>query len=188
MPSRLRPDVGRPAAPALPRRARWALPLLGALSFGALALGATGCVQRPSIMMHHAEVQGISAYGVSFTIYLQVRNENAYDIQIRHVNCNVVIGRGYVLGPIDFMPNTWLASNRDSFLAVPVTIPWQLMPVLVGETMGAYAIPYQIKGTADVTATRTFGIERDNYSIDQVGSVPRQMVINAARAAMPFAM
>jgi hypothetical protein len=155
-----------------------------------LALGGApslaGCVQRPSILMHHAEVTGISTYGVSFIIYLQVHNDNGYDIQIRHVNCNVTIGRGYVLGPIDFMPNTWLPSNRDTFLAVPVTIPWTLVPSLASETMGAYAIPYQVKGTADVTATRTFGVERDNYPIDQVGSVPRQTVLNAARMIMPI--
>ena len=32
----------------------------------------------------------------------------------------------------------------------------------------------------------TFGIQRDNYPIDEGGFVPRQMVLDAARGAMPF--
>jgi hypothetical protein len=31
-------------------------------------------------------------------------------------------------------------------------------------------------GTADVTATRTFKIEKDNYSVDEVGSFNRQQL------------
>ncbi len=161
-------------------------PLVLAGIVAALAGGA-GCVQRPSMTVHHAEVRGITSYGVNFSIVLEVKNENGYDIQIRHVNCNVIIGRGYVLGPIDFAPNQWLPANQVTFLAVPVTIPWTLLPALATETLGSYAIPYQVKGTADVTATRSFGIERDNYNIDQAGIVPRETVMAAARTVNPFA-
>jgi len=146
-----------------------------------------GCVQRPTMTIHHAEVQGVSTYGVTVNIVLQVQNDNSYDVQIRRVHCNVTIGRGYVLGPIDFQPNQWLPSNRVTYVTVPVTIPWSLVPALVMETNGSYAIAYTVKGSADVTATRAFGIERDNYPIDEGGIVPRQTVVDAARSMLPFA-
>jgi hypothetical protein len=156
------------------------LPLLAALA------GASGCVQRPVISVHHAEVHGLSTYGVSVVIFLQIKNENTYDVQVRHVNCNVTMGRGAVLGPIDYAPNLWLPANRVTLLAVPVSIPWTLLPSLTMETMGSYAIPYQVRGYADVTATRVFGIERDNYPLEQSGFIPRQMVVDAARQIMPI--
>jgi hypothetical protein len=163
------------------RRLTWAiLPVLAALA------GAPGCVQRPTITLHSAEVRGISTNGVNVLIFLQIRNDNSYDVQVRHVNCNVVMGRGYVLGPVDFTPNQWLPSNQTTFLAVPVTIPWTLVPSLATETFGSYTIQYQVKGSADVTATRAFGIERDNYPIDHAGFVPRQMVMDAARTVLPL--
>jgi hypothetical protein len=160
--------------------------VIAPLLLGLVALlGTPGCVHHPVVTVHHAEVRGLSYYGVNVIIWLQVRNDNAYDVQIRHVNCMVTMGRA-PLGPIDFMPNQWLPSNQTSFLAVPVSIPWQLLPSLALETTGSYAIPYYVKGVADVTATRAFGIERDNYPIDQAGFVPRQTVIDAARTVMPI--
>jgi hypothetical protein len=165
-------------------RARRALvPLLLAL---VALVAAPGCVHRPTVTVDHAEVRGLSAYGVNVLIWLSIRNDNSYDVQIRRVNCNVTMGRGAVLGPIDFMPNQWLPSNQATLVAVPVYIPWQLLPSLAMETAGSYAIPYYVKGVADVTATRAFGIERDNYPIEQGGFVPRQMVMDAARSVMPI--
>jgi hypothetical protein len=162
-----------------------ALPLLVALA--ALGLGSAGCVTKPSMVVHHAEVRGVSSYGIQVMIFLSVTNENSYDVQIRHVNCNVIIGKGYVLGPIDFTPNQWLPSNQTTMLAVPATIPWTLAPALAMETYGSYGIPYTVKGFADVTATRSFGIQRDNYPIEQSGLVPRQTVVDAARTVTPLA-
>jgi hypothetical protein len=169
---------------ASPFRPLLVLPLLAALS------AAPGCVTQPAITVHHAEVRGLSmsgmGVGMAVTIFLQVRNDNAYDVQIRSVHCNVTFGRGNVLGPIDFAPNQWLGSNRTTLVAVPVWIPMQLLPALAAETAGSYAVPYHVVGTADVTATRAFGIERNNYPIDEGGSVPRQMLVDSARSAIPL--
>jgi LEA14-like dessication related protein len=152
-----------------------------------LALAAApACVSQPKVTVHHAELRGISAWGVSMVIQLQVRNDNSYDVQIRNVNCNVVFGRGINLGPINYSPNQWLQSNHTTLVAVPVTIPWTALPALIAETTGSYAIPYHVTGMADVTATRAFGIERDNYPIDEGGSMPRQMVVDAARNSIPL--
>ena len=163
-----------------PRRWAAVLPLLAVLA------AAPGCVQQPVVTVHHAELRGISTYGLGVAIILQIHNENAYDVQIRSVHCNVTFGRGYTLGPIDFGPNQWLPANQSTLVAVPVSVPFQLIPALISETAGAFAIPYHVKGAADVTATRTFGIQRDNYPIDEGGSIPRQTVIDSARSAIPL--
>src|SRR6516225_264275 len=99
-----------------PRPWAFCLPLLAALAV------APGCVQHPVITIHHAEVRGLTTLGLGVTIYLQVRNDNAYDVQVRNVHCNVTFGRGYTMGPIDFAPNQWLASNQTTLVAVPVNI------------------------------------------------------------------
>lgn len=160
---------------------RWAAlgPILVALC------AAPACVSTPKVSVHHAELRGLNTWGLSVMILLQVRNDNSYDVQIRNVNVQVTFGRGLVL-PVAFAPNQWLPSNQTTFVQVPVTIPWTALPAIVAETAGAYAIPYHVRGVADVTGTRTFQIERDNYTVDENGSIPRQLVVDAARTAIPL--
>jgi hypothetical protein len=147
---------------------------------------APGCVTKPLVTVHHAEVRGLSPGGLGMLVFLEVRNENSYDVQIRNVHVDVAFGRGYGLGPIDYAPNQWLPAKQTTLVPVPLAIPWALVPVLVGETVGTYAIPYHVKGSADVTATQWGKFERDNYPVDENGSVPRQMVVDAARNAIPL--
>ncbi len=118
-------------------------------------------------------------------IFLQVRNENPYDVQVRSVNCNVTFGRGTTL-PINYAPNQWLGSNATTLVAVPRVDPWTLIPSLAGETAGGFSIPYHVNGVADVTATRALNIQRNNYPINEGGFVPRQMVVDAARSVIPI--
>jgi hypothetical protein len=162
------------------RRLVWLGPILLALA------AAPGCVHEPVVSLHHAEFHGVSGYGVGLSIFLKVRNDNMYDVQVRNVHVNVVFGHGYVLGPIDFAPNQWLPSGQTTLVAVPVTIPWQLVPALISETVGSYAIPYQVHGVADVTGSRALSIERNNYPVDEAGSIPRQMLVDSARGALPI--
>ena len=165
----------------MPRRWAAVLPLLAVLAAG------PACVQQPVVTVHHAEVGGLSAFGVSVTVFLQIRNDNAYDVQIRSVHCNVTFGRGYTLGPIDFAPpQGWLPAGQTTLIPVPVSIPWNLLPALASETVGAFAVPYHVRGVANVTATRTFGIERDNYPVDEGGAIPRQALIDVARRSIPL--
>lgn len=160
---------------------RWAA--LGPVLFALAA--APGCVNKPAVTIHHAELRGVSAWGLNVMILLQVRNENSYDVMIRNVNVNTTFGRGLNL-PVMFSPNQWLRANQTSFVQVPVTIPWTAIPQLIAETNGAYAIPYHVKGVADVTATSSLQIERNNYPVDEDGAIPRQMVVDAARSAIPL--
>jgi len=163
------------------RRGALLLPLVVALG------AATGCVQQPTIAIRGAEVRGASLMGVDVLITLEVRNDNAYDVMVRGVRCNVVFGRGgAVLGPIQFAPNQWLRSNSTTLVMVPVSIPLTIIPALMGESNGAYSIPYHVRGVVDVTATSSLNIERNNYAIDHDGFVTRQMVVDAARRVMPL--
>jgi hypothetical protein len=157
-----------------------------ALLLPLLALVPAGCVQQPAITIHHAEVRGVSPMGVSLAIFLQVRNDNAYDVQVRSVRCNVTFGRSATLGPIDFSPNQWLPANQATLIQVPVSLPWTLVPALASESSGAYAIPYHITGVADVTASRTLGIDRNNYPINEGGFIPRQTLVDGARSMLPI--
>lgn len=151
------------------------------------ALAATpSCVTKPAVSVHHAEVRGVSAGGLDLFVVLEVRNDNSYDVQIRNVHANVAFGRGYGLGPIDYSPNQWLPAKQATLVPVPVAIPWGLVPVLIAETAGSFAIPYHVKGSADVTATQWGKFERNDYPVDENGAVPRQMVVDAARNAIPL--
>jgi hypothetical protein len=149
-------------------------------------LAAPGCVSKPVVSVHHAEVRGISPGGLEVLVVLEVRNENSYDVQIRNVHVNVAFGRGYGLGPIDYAPNQWLPAKQATLVPVPVALPWALVPVLVAETVGSYSIPYHVKGSADVTATQWGKFEHNDYPVDENGAVPRQMVVDAARSAIPL--
>ena len=157
------------------------------LPLAVVALGAAaGCVQQPTIAIRGAEVRGASLMGVDVLIALEVRNDNAYDVQVRGVRCNVIFGRGAVLGPIQFSPNQWLRSNSTTLVMVPVSIPLTIIPALIAETNGSYSIPYHVRGVVDVTATSSLNIERNNYAIDHDGFVTRQMLVDAARRVMPL--
>src|ERR1700722_13034952 len=107
-----------------PRRFVAMVPLFAALA------AAPACVQQPVVTVHHAEVRGLSTNGLGVVIFLQIRNDNAYDVQVRNLHCNVTFGRGYALGPIDFSPNQWLPSHQTTLVPVPVSLPWPLLPAL----------------------------------------------------------
>lgn len=152
----------------------------------ALALGSFGCVSRPVISVDHAEVRGASLSGVGIVVFLEIDNPNSYDVQIRNVRADVTVAGTYRLTPIEASPNKWLPAKQTTMVSVPAWIPWTLVPALLAESQGTGEISYQVKGTADVTAVRALGIDQDNYPIDEKGTIPRQMIADAARSFIPF--
>jgi len=97
-----------------------------------------------------------------------------------NVRAEVTIHGRYRLAPIDIQPNQWLPAEQATIVRVPLVIPWQVVPPIVEETLGSPTITYRVQGSADVTAIRMLGIERDNYPLDEQGSVRRQDLVNAA--------
>ncbi|NUQ77994.1 MAG: LEA type 2 family protein [Polyangiaceae bacterium] len=150
------------------------------IAAAALALLAAGCVSKPAVTLHDTSIRSASLRGVGLDVLLRVENDNSYDIQIRNVRAQVTIHERYRLAPIDIQPNQWLPAEEATIVRVPVVIPWQVIPPIVQETLGSTTIPYRVEGRADVTAVRMLGIERDNYPVDEQGSVRRQDLINAA--------
>ena len=87
--------------------------------------------------------------------------------------------------PIQFQPQNpegiWLPSDQTTPVAIPVPIPVDLALTLLRETYTTPQINFRLVGVADVTATRTFKIEKDNYSVDERGVVTRQEMETALR-------
>jgi len=99
------------------------------------------------------------------------------------VNVRVVIGGRYTLPPVIYSPNQWLPAGENTYVRVPMLIPYQLIPRLLQETVSSPVIQYRVQGIADVTATRLFGVQRDNFPVDEMGSVGRRDLAMAAGMA-----
>jgi LEA14-like dessication related protein len=146
----------------------------------------SGCVSKPVVALDHAELASASLQGLGLAVVLQINNPNSYDVQVRSLHVEVTIAGRYALAPIDVQPNQWLPSNETTRVAVPVVIPWPVIPALISETLGSPQVTYRVRGSADVTAVRMLGIERNNYPVDEEGSLPRQIFIDASSGSIRF--
>jgi len=55
-------------------------------------------------------------------------------------------------------------------------MPVELAMAVLREAFSSPVIPYRFVGRANVTGTRTFKIEKDDYSVDEQGTVTRQQI------------
>lgn len=157
---------------------RWLV--AAALVVAVVVLG--GCASKPKMKVHHAEVQGIQfgfppSMALQMTVVLDVYNPNSYDVAIRAVRGTVTFHDRYTL-PVDFRPGgegVWLPAERTTQVRVPTTVPVDLAFRLTREAFTG-TVPYRFVGKADVTATRSFKIEKDNYSVDEKGQIQRQVI------------
>lgn len=150
----------------------------------ALVLG--GCASQPTLRVHHAELRSATWAGVGLDVMLEVDNPNSYDLQIRNVRADVLIANRYSIPPLNFSPNQWLPAGEKTFVRVPMVIPYQLIPTLLNESVNSSVIFYSVSGSADVTAVRLLGIEKDNYPINEQSSISRAGLIAAAGRSLPF--
>lgn len=150
----------------------------------AIAVG-TGCVHKPTLELHSAQINGIGLAGVGMNVVVRVNNTNSFDVQVRDVNVQVTVA-GFLLPPIQYSPNRWLGSDQTTLVDVPVVIPWAMVPGLLTQTLGKDKLKYHVKGTADVTATRLLAVQRNNYPIEEDGEVPRATLVAAARLKLPY--
>jgi LEA14-like dessication related protein len=148
--------------------------------------GAVGCVEKPVVHVDHAEVRAASLQGVGLVVVLRITNPNSYDVQVRRVHASVTVANKYPMPEIDVAPNQWLPAHQTTFVQVPAFVPWAFVPGLIAESAGSPAIRYHVAGSADVTATRTFGVSEDGYPLDEEGWIPREVFVGAARSVMPF--
>jgi hypothetical protein len=140
------------------------------------------CASKPTMHVHHAEITGVSAgfppqLLIKMNVVLDVHNPNSYDVAIRAVRGTVTFYDRYTL-PVNFAPGgegVWLPSDRTTQVRVPADVPIDLALRITREaSMGT--VPYRFVGKADVTATRSFKVESDDYSVDERGAIQRQVI------------
>jgi LEA14-like dessication related protein len=145
--------------------------------FVAFALIAVGCVSKPTMTLHHAELQGVSPAGIAMNVVLAVANDNVFDVQVRTVDVDVTVAR-QAAGRFNLVPNLWLPAGKTTLLGVPVVLPWSLLPAILSESLSAGVVKYHVRGYADVTATRALEIEKDGYQINEEGELPRSLFLS----------
>lgn len=139
--------------------------------------------------LRYAEVTGVRvsfppALGVLMKLVVDVYNPNSYDVAVRAVRGRVTMADRYAM-PVDFKAQgdgIWLPAGRTTQVAVPVDVPIQIALAVLRESTATAEIPYRFVGRADVTATRTFELEKDDYSVDARGTVSRKQI----QDAVPF--
>ncbi|MEB2312885.1 MAG: LEA type 2 family protein [Polyangiaceae bacterium] len=186
---RAEPRAARGSGRGEPIRSRGALSrALGALAAAlVLATLGAGCVHKPTMELAHAQVSQVGPSGIVMTVYLRVNNPNGFDVQIRNVRVESVVQGRWALPPVAYSPNQWLPGDGTTIVEAPVVIPWPLVMPLLAETVASPSIKYRVRGQVDVTAIRSVGIQSDNYPVDETGSVPRGMVVQAAQTMFPYA-
>lgn len=163
------------------------------LPFVIAAAAIAGCVSKPTVKLHHAEISGVQfgfppQLSVVMTVVMAVNNPNSYDVAVRQVRGQTVIADRFVL-PVEFHADgagVWLPAGQTTPLRVPVVVPAQTGIAILATGMQAPSIPYRFTGKADVTATRTLQVEKDDYSIDEKGEIPRAQLDGALRSVVPF--
>ena len=80
--------------------------------------------------------------------------------------------------PIDFKAagdGVWLPASQTTQVRVPVAVPVDLaLRITHGAISGT--VPYHVVGKADVTATKSLKIEKDDYSVDEKGELARNVI------------
>ena len=150
------------------------------------------CAHAPTMTLNHAEISGVQlatfppSLGLVMTVVLDVTNPNGYDVAVRAVRGQASFPGQYPLlvsfqAPPD---GVWLPAGKTTQVRVPVTVPIQLAILLVQQSLSSPSIEYRFTGTADVTATRTLQIEKDNYSVDQPGTITQNNLLAVIPASL----
>jgi hypothetical protein len=161
--------------------------MLRVVRFALVAAAAllAGCVHKPTMHLDHAEISGMQlatmppSLGIVMTVVLDVYNPNSYDVAVRAVRGQTVFAGQYPLPVMYQAPpdGVWMPAGQTTQVRVPVTVPVQLAMVLVQQGMSMPTIAYHFTGSADVTATRTFQLEKDNYAVDEDGSITQAQMM-----------
>jgi hypothetical protein len=162
------------------------------------ACASASCVHKPEMHLDHAEITGVQlatmppSLGIVMTLVLQVYNPNSYDVAVRGVRGQTLLANQFPLSVAFQAPppdGIWLPAGQTTAVRVPITMPIQLALALIQQGMADPIIPYRFTGVADVTASHTFQLEKDNYSVDESGTITRadmMAVIPNSFAASPF--
>lgn len=165
-------SLPRPNALSLTRMATLAL----------VSMTSVACVSKPTMHLNHAEISGFQMTippTVLMTVVVDVHNPNGYDVAIRAMRGTVTMAGKYTV-PLDFRApgdGVWLAAKQTTAVRTPIAIPVDIALQMIREAAMSPTIAYRMVGKADVTGTRTFKIEEDNYAVDENGSITRDQMI-----------
>jgi hypothetical protein len=157
-----------------------------------LTIVAISCASKPTMHLNHAEISGAesstspSGFGILMTVFVDVHNPNSFDVAVRAMRGQVIMAGKHSLA-LDFRPpgeGVWLPSGKTTSVRVPIHLPLGLVLALLRETVAAPSFEFRLTGRADVTATRAFRIERDDYSVDERGSISRGQVAAVIPASL----
>lgn len=135
--------------------------------------------------LNHAEVSGVQIasfpprLGVVMTVVVDVFNPNSYDVAIRAMRGQTTMAGRYVI-PVDYRApegGVWLAAGKTTSVRVSFDVPVEIALAIAREGMAQPMVPYHLTGRADVTATRTFQVEKDDYTVDEEGQISREQMI-----------
>jgi hypothetical protein len=135
--------------------------------------------------LNHAEISGVSlgtlppSIDVVMTVVLDVYNPNGYDVAIRAVRGRTLLATRYPVN-VDYRApgdGVWLPARQTTMVRVPMSVPVPLALQLVQESFASPLIPYHFDGRADVTATSTLKVERDDYEVSEDGTVTREQMM-----------
>lgn len=151
------------------------------------SLSLTGCVSEPAMKLWGTQVRNAGPPGLSLNMIMKVQNDNSFDIMIRNVRANVVLANQFALPPINASPNTWLPAGRTTHVTVPVTIPWNMVPALTATAARGPYVSFRVSGFADVTGTRAFQIDKNDWVVKDSGTVSSGEILAAAgRGHLPM--
>ena len=149
-----------------------------------LLWGATGCFSKPVAELHSVKVRSVTPQGIGLNMVMVVRNDNLFDVQVRHVRASVLVAEKFRMPPINYNPDQWLPAGKSTFVHVPVVVPWPMVQPMISYTIGEDVIEYQVQGFVDVTAVRMLGIRRNDHEFDDDGEVSRAQLMQAAVRGM----
>jgi len=153
---------------------------------GALCLSSVACVSAPTVRLHHAAFTGATLTGAALDVVIEIQNPNSFDIKLRDLTAETTFAEKYTLPPIVMHPDQWLPSGQATQVHVPTQLPWLMIPGILAETIFSPEVTFHVKGTANVTATRTFGIQEDNYPMDLRGVMPRKLIVDLGTGKVSF--
>jgi hypothetical protein len=165
-----------------------------ALALGAVSMLASlqGCVTRPTMHLNHAEVRGLQLTlppSVQMVIVVDVHNPNSFDVAVRAMRGTITLAGKYPLA-VNFVPpgeGQWLASDAITPLRIPVAIPLDVALKISLEAVSSPTIPFRFSGKADVTASRTFKVDENDYAMDEVGQITRAQLMAILPNSLPGA-
>jgi hypothetical protein len=162
-----------------------------ALGLLALATASSGCGPKDPIM----RVNGSTLKGGQFVVgtfpfprasvdalmevYVTADNPNGFDLQVRGVRGYIFMMNGRHQLRLDMPLGVWLPADRTTAFSVPINIPVATGIQILRESVTMTCVPFTVQGVADVTATSTFRLNKDNYPFNQNGCIPRQQLLMA---------